>query len=78
VAVVVIARTQPDSVVGRYVAEAEVFARALPDRARTLVRDARDRFALATAAFHEARAQSQRALASQLEEAKHRGSMPPI
>ncbi|HLH71846.1 MAG TPA: hypothetical protein VKX96_01080 [Chloroflexota bacterium] len=58
--------------------EAQSFVVELPDRIQRFVREARERFALAKEGFRAARAESERGLIAQLEEAKQRGSLPPV
>jgi hypothetical protein len=78
VTVVVLSRADEDASSRRAIDEARILLRSLPTRAEQTVREARERFEQAKAAFREARASSERALLSQLEEAKQRGSLPPI
>ncbi|SRR5579883_570306 len=63
--------------VRRYAQEAEDFAIHLPEHARTVADEARERLARAQSAFRLARAESERVLIAQFEEAKQRGSVPP-
>jgi hypothetical protein len=51
---------------------------SLPTRIVDFTQMARVRFERAKAAFRDARAESERALVSQLQEAKQRGSVPPV
>lgn len=76
-AVYVLSRANPDSSLRRYVDGLESTARNLPVMARTVVQDAKVRFAEAKVAFVEARTESERSLLAQLQEAKQRGSLPP-
>ncbi|MGH2461083.1 MAG: hypothetical protein ACRDIY_19675 [Chloroflexota bacterium] len=62
----------------RYTREAEGFASHLPQHARALLSEARERVDRAKHAFRVAQAESERALTAQFEEAKQRGSVPPI
>lgn len=74
----VLARTNPDSTPARYVEAAESVARDLPMLARQAIQEAKNRFAAAKLAFREARAESERSLMAQFQEAKQRGSVPPL
>lgn len=78
--VVVVAVSQSgsdDAPVRRAIKEASEVIQTLPVRLEQIKREARERFDLAKAAFYQARAESERALTSQLQEAKQRGSVPP-
>ncbi len=50
----------------------------LPDQVERLARQARERWDEARRVFGETRAESERALLSQLQEAKQRGALPPV
>ena len=76
-AVVMLAQANPESPLRRYVDVAEGVARDLPGRTRAAIQEAKARFAEAKAAFVAARAESERSLQAQLQEAKQRGSLPP-
>src|SRR5262249_32661953 len=78
VKVVVLSRADEDASSRRAIGEARILLLSLPTRAEQAIREARERFAQAKVAFREARVSSERALLSQLEEAKQRGSLPPI
>jgi hypothetical protein len=52
--------------------------RLAPARVSGLLAEAHARLDAAKAAFRDARAESERALVSQLQEAKQRGSVPPV
>ena len=78
VTVVVLSRADEDASSRRAIGEARILLLSLPTRAEQAIREARERFAQAKVAFREARVSSERALLSQLEEAKQRGSLPPI
>ena len=58
--------------------DAEEFAVRAPERLRGLATAARARFEQARAAFTTARAEAERALTAQFEEAKQRGSIPSV
>lgn len=58
--------------------DVEELAADLPSRARRLAQDVAARLEQAKAAFHTARVESERALTAQFEEAKQRGSIPPL
>lgn len=76
---VVVARYAPvDSTPGRAAHEARRTINNLPHRIRLLVYEAQSRFDQAKEAFRSARIESERALVSQLQEAKERGSVPPL
>lgn len=78
-AVAVAAQVVPElAPVRRYTQDAEEFATHLPSRLQDLLDDARGRIARARAAFRSARLESERALTVQFQEAKQRGSVPPI
>lgn len=64
--------------IGKLSQEAQAFVRELPDRVQSLLREGRERFELAKEGFRVARAESERGLLAQLEEAKQRGSLPPV
>lgn len=79
VAAVLVIRMAPESsTASRAAAETEHTVRDLPNQFRRLLREAQDRYARARSAFQIARAESERALISQLQEAKERGSVPPL
>lgn len=75
VAVQVVPQLAP---VRQYQRDAQEFASQLPQRARSLLGQARDRLDQAKHAFRVARAESERVLIAQFEEAKQRGSVPPV
>lgn len=75
VAVEVIPELAP---VRRYAREAPEFAAHLPTHARQLLETARAHFEQARTAFQVARTEGERALTAQFEEAKQRGSVPPL
>lgn len=76
---ILIARFAPvESQPVRAATETRRAVRTLPSRLRQLVDDIRLRFDLAKSAFQTARVESERALVSQLQEAKERGSVPPL
>src|SRR5262249_43626270 len=78
VGAIVVARAMPESTrVGRLAREAEAAARALPDTLRQLRTVATDRLAEAREVFLISRADTERILLRELEEAKRRGSLPP-
>lgn len=74
---IILAQANPDSSLRRYVDTAEGLARDLPGLTRAAIQEAKVRFADAKAAFVVARAESERSLQAQLQEAKQRGSLPP-
>ncbi len=77
--IVVAARMAPEtSPVGRRASETERFVVELPRRGQQLLEELRERYAKAKAEFAAARRESERALVSQLQEAKERGSVPPL
>lgn len=73
----VLSRATPESSLRKYVDGIEAAARQLPAVTREVIAEARTRFADAKVAFTEARAESERVLLAQLQEAKQRGSLPP-
>jgi hypothetical protein len=73
----VLSRSTPESSLRRYVDAAEDVVRQLPTLTREVIAEAKARFAAAKVAFAEARAESERSLLAQLQEAKQRGSLPP-
>src|SRR5207302_11382299 len=75
----IVAKVSPESsTLGRIAREVEAAAIRLPETLQQMRREARERLAQASTAFEVARAQSERALTSQLQEAKERGSLPPV
>ncbi len=77
--VIVVARVSPETTtIGRVAREFEASLLALPDRVQRLRAEAQQRLSSARAAFDTARVESERALVSQLQEAKERGSLPPV
>lgn len=72
-----LSRATPESSLRKYVDAAETAARQLPSVTREVIAEAKARFADAKLAFAEARAESERVLLAQLQEAKQRGSLPP-
>ena len=50
----------------------------LPERMESLLDNVRGRITRARAAFYTSRAEAERALTAQFEEAKQRGSVPPV
>ena len=79
VSLFVVARSSPEtSTIGRIAREVEATVIGLPETVQRARRDARERWVQARAAFHLARDESERVLVSQLQEAKERGSLPPI
>ena len=78
-AAAVAVRAMPeDSAIGRVRREAEEIVAQLPDRARRLKSSLDDRYRRARSAFYLARSDSERLLTAQFEEAKQRGSVPPV
>jgi hypothetical protein len=79
VGLAIVARVSPESsTLGRMAREVEAAAVRLPETLQQMKREARERLAQATTAFQVARSQTERALTSQLQEAKERGSLPPV
>jgi len=79
VGLVVAARMAPEtSPVGRRATEMERFVVELPRHGQRLLAELGERYAKAKAEFAAARRESERALVSQLQEAKERGSVPPL
>lgn len=58
--------------------DAEDFAVHTPERIQGLVGNLRARYERARATFHTVRAEGERILTAQFEEAKQRGSIPPV
>lgn len=78
-AAVVVARTAPEGEgLRRLLREAQGVAERLPGRAEQLLQEAQQRLAQAKEVYQAARVESERALIAQLQEAKQRGSLPPI
>jgi hypothetical protein len=78
VGTILVARVMPESTrAGRLAREAEARARALPATIRQLRIKAVDRLVEAREEFLLTRAESERVLRRDLEEAKRRGSLPP-
>jgi hypothetical protein len=78
VGTILVARAMPETTrVGRLAREGEAMARALPETLRRLRTKAVDRFVEAREEFLITRADSERSLRQELEEAKRRGSLPP-
>lgn len=77
-AVVVVGRAMPEeSRLHRVSKEVEDFATNLPARVESLIHEEQARFARAKVAFSSARADAERVLTAQFQEAKQRGSLPP-
>ena len=75
----VIARSSPETTtIGRLARRIETIVVGLPETVQNAQRQGRERWIDARAAFHEGRAESERSLVSQLQEAKSRGSLPPV
>lgn len=75
----IVARVSPESsTLGRIAREVEAAAVQLPETLQQMRREARERLVQASTAFEAARSQTERALISQLQEAKERGSLPPV
>jgi hypothetical protein len=78
VGTIVVARAMPETTrIGRLARETEAMARSLPDTLRRLRTRAIDRLVEAREEFLITRAESERNLRQELEEAKRRGSLPP-
>ena len=77
-AAVVVTQLPPEErSIGKLSREAQTLVTEIPDRIQSLIREGRERLELAKEGFRAARAESERGLLAQLEEAKQRGSLPP-
>lgn len=62
----------------RLIREAREVIERLPTRAEQVIQEAQERLARAKEVYQTARIESERALTAQLQEAKQRGSLPPL